>query len=506
MGKTISLLVLLVSACLLRLIPYIATTQPFSTDVWPLILFSDKLIREPDLKIWDDTAFDGHNNRWPALLLASTQYSILTGLRPEYFLSFTGVVIVTVEIVLTTYILLRELLGSASILSLYAIAVVPSFTLFTSTLLKEVYSYPLMILFLLMTLRSSKRNRVRDILVLTLVSLILVLSHPLSPLMSILFTASYLYAVLVEKAGRGVLHGLSGARGIYVLSLFTILYTMYNFTYAFRGGVIALSYSDFTGLLVIAVAVYGSYMVFKQGPRYVIVPVVMAIAFSTLILNYGGALSFSMPTLILYIAPVVLLLLPLARLLVVEDAYDSYYASVLLPITLILFYVLLIDPLYLSVMHRVLNYVSFLIPIVVETMDKHDKPLLRLYRLLAIASSLIICSMVILEVSLGSDPVAFYWRYTVGEVIGFTEVRKLYDGVICGDSKVAYFYGNANASALCMLQEYSGSRGLYLYYMDNFKYGYVLSPLDVLRLRSPCEYYAGHDLLYNNRDVIAMGG
>ncbi|MEM0034787.1 MAG: hypothetical protein QXP97_03230 [Desulfurococcus sp.] len=506
MGKAIPLLVLLVSACLLRLIPYIATAQPFSTDVWPLILFSDKLIREPDLKIWDDAAFDGHNNRWPALLLASTQYSILTGLRPEYFFSFTGVVIVAVEIILATYILLRELLGGASILSLYAIALVPSFTLFSSTLLKEVYSYPLMILFLLMALRSSKRSRVEDILVLTLVSLTLVLSHPLSPLMSILFIASYLYSVLVEKAGKGVWHGLSGARGIYVLSLFTILYAVYSFIYAFRGGVVALGYSDFMGLLVIAVAVYGSYMVFKQGPRYVIAPVVMAIVFSALILNYGDALSFSILTLILYIVPVVLFLLPLARLLVVEDVYEPYYASVLLPITLILFYVLLIDPLYLSVMHRVLNYVSFLTPIVLETMDKHGKPLLRLYRLLTTASSLIICFIIILEVSLGSDPVAFYWRYTVGEVIGFTEVRELYDGVICGDSKVAYFYGNANASTLCMLQEYGGSRGLYLYYMDNFKYGYVLSPLDVLRLRSPCEYYAGHDLLYNNRDVMAVGG
>ncbi|MDK6027879.1 hypothetical protein QPL79_00670 [Ignisphaera sp. 4213-co] len=98
----------LVVVVLVHVLIYLATETPFSTDVWPLIEISQRLLNNPDLKIWIDSAFDGYNNRWPGTMLAAVVLNRVLKLDLYTLYGLYMVLVLNTAIALLVYAICRK--------------------------------------------------------------------------------------------------------------------------------------------------------------------------------------------------------------------------------------------------------------------------------------------------------------------------------------------------------------------------------------------------------------
>lgn len=491
-------LVLLV-AILIRLYPTIATGQPFSTDVWPLIRLCELLLSNPDYRIWDHVVLGGYHNRWPAVLLEGAIYVRVSGLGTEDFFRYVGVVATTTVLVLTLYSLTRRLWGAtAATLSTLALVSVPSLAIFTSATLKEVYAYPLTLVFLLLVTRYPA---MWGLTVVVLLSLALSASHPLTPLILIASLISYIYVTLVGLI-QGSRTPLNYPRTLLKpLVVLGLVYTLYTVLYGAGGLPYKPGLGDYVNLALIAIAVYGWYAmvgesVAKSTP--LIALVVGAILVST------GYRALGELWLYAYVAPLALSLLLAAML---NPSERHLVASIILPITVGTLYIATALPTLTTLVHRILNYLSSVIAIAIGYLTSRSESS-RVCAAVAVGISLASCVAVVLSTVAGVNPLTFYWTYSEGEVTGILKhIVKLSTGGVCGDVKVAYLASyTVDVDTTCglkLLKGLSAGRPTILY-RGNLRLGYVLSPLDVFRGVDPTMFFSSRSLLYASDDVYLV--
>ncbi|MEB2793527.1 MAG: hypothetical protein LRS41_05665 [Caldisphaeraceae archaeon] len=229
--KSYIYLIIIVSlAIAIRLLPVFLLKEPQSTDVWPLIRETNIMLSNNGVRIWDNNALGGYNNRMPGVLLFSEVVSRATGVPAFYIYSFLPSLIIG-ESMLIFYLLIKRL-GGNGLLSISFTFFIGSFIIFTSTLLKEVFAYPLFFLILFLACFAEKA---KDLIIIAISSATLAISHPLPTI----FLLSTLLLVPALRLGEKYLNGskdkqiggkdrLLVATGIIVSASFALYYFFYG--------------------------------------------------------------------------------------------------------------------------------------------------------------------------------------------------------------------------------------------------------------------------------------
>jgi len=486
----------------LRLIPTTVSGKPFSTDIWPLITLSQTLYSNPWHRIWDDSVFKGHHNKWPAVIFEGAIYTSVTGLDVEFFFRYVGVLITQLIVMLSFFSFVKRRLGVApALMSLYALTSLPSLIVFTSATLKEVYSYPFAALLLLILF--SRGYKLRKYFLLTLTAIALVASHPLTPLIVIAFIASYIFAIFVDyvKGGFRALE-LSGVRSLSAsLILVTAIYILYMALYGSRGLIYRFSLGDYAKLGIIAISIYGWYFLVGKDAIYFLP--FMALGVTGLFISMSHRLINS--TLAMYIAPAVIMLAPAIRRMWCRDIY-IILSSISLPILVSMLYIAT-TPVLMSILHRVLNC-ALVTAVAAVVYFAWRGGMLRIYAVVATLIGVALSIATAINIAVGMDPLVYYWRYSEGEVQGILTIARYMDYKgICGDSKIFYFVGHSiEVDIVCGLELFQSSRieRPMVLYIDNLRYGYVLSPIDIYPIYNFSKVLEKVSLVYNSDVVYAL--
>ncbi len=430
-----------ICALIMRAVPALVSGEPFSVDVWPLIKGSHTLLRDPATRLWDDSAFDGYNNRWPGMIVFGYIYSVVTGapLRRSYRLDLTAALAYATAIAL--YALLRRFFSpGASAVGTALALFMPSFLVLTSSPLKEVLAYPIMIT--AATVSGSRVDRASVPLIMVLVAGSVVTHHLATIMLSgVLLSIYYVFSVYVVK---GVIRGWSGKPlSCLVLPIMALLsLTTYYLVFGGAGKGPRLGLTDAVSFVFYLVVAYvGLLLALGRGGARPLILALTSSVIAALLARYFLLLpGVTVPSasIIWYVVPVAAAVTALSwgvrdariRAIVVGSGTFILVATA---------YSVVGNPLLSTAAHRLINYVfvplSFLAAYWASVGGRARKVAASASAALAITASI----FVILGILAGTDA-SSYWLYSKGEVGGFTAVAKLSGGrPLVGDDKVRYF-------------------------------------------------------------------
>ncbi|MEM2021704.1 MAG: hypothetical protein QXP80_05725, partial [Zestosphaera sp.] len=378
---------------------------------------------------------------------------------------------------------------------------IPSFTMFTSATLKEVYSYPLATTSITL---ASKDFRGPTVAILVLVFITLTMSHPLTPLMTVVFTSSYVFVVLVKRL-EGLRPSTSSVRKASLAALVLCsTYTAYMLVYGWEGLKYKLGPSDLLVLSAFGVAVYGWYAILgRNSARLSLILILPAVITATL----TGIRVPADYSIALYVTPLTLLLtLLLATGRGCGDP-SSETTPLTLPIVVAVLYVTLASPPLTSIIHRILNYLT-LTAVMTPVILVRRGGIPRACVTAVVLVSLLVGVTSVVNAAVYGDSLTFYWRYGESEVIGLSHlVKYVGDAVLCGDAKIQYLLSpGLSAGIVCgfrFTQGYITNTPTVLY-TDNFRFGYVLSPLDVYSIKGLNCLSMSKNLLYSNDRIFIL--
>ncbi len=432
----LELALVLILVVIAHAIHYLYTGVPFSTDVWPLIYDSRTIVENPHARIWSDREFDGYNNRWPGVILASSILSIITSLDLYTIYGIHLVAALTILIALLIYIYVSKLGFEKPWISIAITASIPAWTVFTSSTLKEVYCYPIALSILILPAISMRRA---IYVLIPLLALASSLAHHLATAMCIAVAVN---AILLSL--RDYLYGderalvytrVYGAIAAIVLPIFVIYYLVY-------GGKpmrIDIGIDDVATIMIYAIAVHGILALIASRGRSLSVSMrLLILALMTvsvalcvrLDLLYGLTLP-DIRSLALYIAPVTLLLIPATRYVPILSR------SIAVCIAILAMYIVFAKPILVGALHRILNYIVFVFSTLLYSLDTTTRKAL-LYLALALCVSMTF--LVQISIDLGRDEVSFYWLYKQEDLaIGSYIARTVdHDHRILGGAKLQY--------------------------------------------------------------------
>ena len=481
--ESLFLVLVIVFAVVARLAPAIAFNNPFSTDVWPLIRLTRVVVEDPSARIWNDTQFDGYNNRWPAVILSTSIACVITGISVEHVYSFLYTVAIAVASVALLYCVLSFASNRKAALAavLYYVAA-PPLLIFTSTTLKEVYAYP--ILFSIVLQLAKREFDWRYIVTVTILSLALSTSHHLASVMLIgmsigILTASTISAIVGELRAveRGAL-----AKQLALVLIALPIFTLYHLLYGQARVVSVISISDLLSYTLYAVFIYTSYYLAKQVSvkRAVSISAVLAALAATAFVSlhslvYG--VTYSIDDIAIHIVAVSAPLVLLCFLPSAVDKVRLFVLGIALFMSVNLLFIYVAKPELATALHRVLNYLPIMNSMLIAYTYRG-----RVAKCIALALVLMtaVCGVVaVARIVFGLDKTMFYWAYRGGDVVGMSRIEALFNGSVLGDSKVFYFmYKRVDSSSLLVALS-RGFKGcgdaVVVLHRDNYDKGFVVS-------------------------------
>ncbi len=499
---------------LLHITPYIINNEPFSTDVWPLIRFSEKIIVNPNVKIWDDSEFDGYSNRWPGVILASALTSLLTGFNPRltYSLSLLSISLLTSSLILYAFakkVVKNDVLALAPLLTWFFY---PSTAVFTSSLLKEVYAYPFIFTLLFIVVKDLRRYLPLAFVVIES----MVLSHHLASIMasfilvSVFITYTALKYVGYYRSPYPVELRKCVTLGLITGGAFLTYYLIYG-----GKNMPKLEYSDIATFIfyaccvVIGLVTYLKFFKVGYVEGFIAVVTILLLLFPRtplligLNLNYEELLPYVIPALTPYVFLIGRKHLP-------KDLIALVYAFTIPPTTFSL-YVLLAKPEFSSIIHRFMNYYFLPAGVLLGILPNVRKRVLKIFVILTLLSLIISSSSFITLSACGEGP-AFYWRYSEVEVKSLEEVSKLLlNDIVGGDAKVHYFYAGVVRVDVGSVLTYSYAgkptppNHPVIVLREYFSKGYV-SSLSVYRVDSFLTSLSMFNRFFDSSEVIVVGG
>lgn len=488
-----SILVVLTLAVILRLIPTVAYGQPFSTDVWPLIRASEIIITTPGVRIWCDQCFDGYNNRWPGVILSSSMLSIALGLEPKYVYCFIHLVAITLAYTILLYALFKKLIGDTPliVLGLLYFVSMPSLLIFSSSTLKEVYSYPF--IFLLLGLAIYAKKSIGSFAIASIVSLALSLSHPLAAVTTIGFMSSMVVVLIILSTlgiiRRSIYHDLM-LKLIVLVTTLTTLFIAYYVLYGGGGFRYIVEFGDLTTYLIYTFFVYISYALSNHiGKRRIIstsvVLFAIAMTFVVVVFSITYGISFEKHDIAPYILSATIPLTLLCFLPREVEIAKIFNLGIAFFLSTAIAYTYITKPELAPILHRVVNYISLLNAITISyVVSRNPRIPIRVAVISITITTVILGILCVVGLMLGRDNIMFYWVYRDSEVRGFKDISSLSleDKKLLGDSKVFYFLKMIRTvdtlSIIDMMYRNSTRcclNSIAILYRDNFSKGYVTS-------------------------------
>ncbi|MEM1880021.1 MAG: hypothetical protein QXE28_03680 [Desulfurococcaceae archaeon] len=455
---------------LTRLIPVLYTGYSFSNDVWILVRISEYLSENPSTPVYSLVEVFSYHVEYPASILESIVYSSITGLPIAEFYRHTGVVVLSLAMAFSVYSFagLLAVNFKPRVLSVLALSLIPSFTIYTSSYLKEVYAHALIPL-LLCVLLQPRELTVSRLLTVLVLSVAVVLSHPLASAVLSATLVSYLFidytGSLVSRKQRV---RFDSTRILLLVPV--LLFTTYSL---FVTSPVAVSFKDTVILAVYALFTYSSYTLLGDVASGVLITIALAPALVALIYTVTAPVA---PFLLaLFVVPIGLLVAYKTGL----EEVDKIRNACLLPVATLVLYVLTYMVEALSIIHRIANYVVYaFIPVCIGIGEKSRKvhySLLLLLTLFTVTLSTL--------TALGGNPYTFYWRYGDYDfVLRELTIAVDHNVVIYGDPKYSYMVEEVKQVDYSVARDFCTTRGFLAVSRDNFLYGVPVTPLDYVRL------------------------
>ena len=460
--------------------------QPLGVDTWPLVNMATQTMGNPDLGLFSDRYWDRHNNRWPGIVSLSIVLSRSTGV--DVIDTYMYLLPITMEtaLALGLYAFFKRVAkGHADIgvgLTLFS----PPIFMFIQEPVKEVLSASIA-LPLLMILVAPPGNNVASGAALLLLSLGVIVSHPLTPLILVL---TGLTAVLVAKTLEAINleENPFPSKAMFYLSLVAVIYLAYNLSFGFKS-------TAYTKLIKDYVLVYMLYLYFAASLYiYYNTGANKAIGTLTLALLAIGATGLALaPRLLprtglgadytIYILSLPIALVSLAPLASMNK--DGCYTTVkhlagsgLLVVGSMALFIATYAQVLLSIIHRVLHYIYPFIGLAGAYASRRNTVIPGLALAVLVAASLFLSVQVILD----EDPVRYTWRYTLEETTGYREIVSRVNLSLFGDEKLQYYYTYLHTvkQPFNALEDTSIAEGVFITYRDMMRYGFWSSPTNII--------------------------
>ena len=468
------LILALVFTVLIRLTPVIYTGNVFSNDSWILVHVAQYISLNPGSRVFKLYDSLGYHVYYPCSILESIVYSYVTGVNLVFFYKFIGAPVLSTAMFISTYVLARRrgFNPYASVASALAPSLIPSFTLYTSAYLKEFYAHVVFILLVYIASVFKSMSLKHALILAPLLSVALVLSHPLTSIMSIIILLGYIYVNIswfITRREQFKINTSTLVALVYVASVFTA----HSFLVA-KGFMVAstsdiLVFSTYTASFYLAYTLLGSRLT-------AILALIATLLSSTVLLKLMT--TPITPIMALFTAPFVALVFNRRKGSYSSPGFSGLTASVLLTITVAYLYLSTYMVEALSVVHRVLNYVVYaLIPVLAGLTERSKRVSTVLLTLLATTSV-----VVTVLTSMGLNPLLFYWRYTDQDVTTMAFVEQYSTTVVYGDPKYSQASRVVTSIPLGFLRDTCGFKGVFLLSIDNLVYGVPLSPVDFYTL------------------------
>ncbi|MEM4470035.1 MAG: hypothetical protein QXE66_02410 [Desulfurococcaceae archaeon] len=497
-------LLIILHAAIVRLIPVLVTGMPFSNDVWPLIRIAQALNNGTSIgALYGDPVY-GHHAQWPFSVLMAMLYSNVAGISPLFYYQYVGTCLVGLVLALLAYVLGNRLFGEHAEPALFALALsaYPSFVLYTSAFLKEVYAHLIALAFLIWVLTSSRWGAYFLAPVFTVS---LVLGHPLpSIILALVLALHYVDERVQAFRGRKAPERVSWR--LAALALVLLVATIAYNAVVVKEWPILLNSVDAMLLITYAVTVYAAYVLLGDGGSSCLFGALATAAIVITVRAITSPLSYS---LLLYVAPPLTVFLASTIKSVRRSGDSSLRAVTATPLLLIIstgfLYITTYFTQVLGLLHRLLNYLVYVTAVLMAGMARRS-----IGKTAAIACACVAITLAsVCTASTGLDPLLFYWKYS--KVDGELEVyiaRFLAGAGIHGDPKYSYFMaGLVNYIPLNALVDtcrwLDRSQDLLLLSSSDLKYGIPVSPVDFVKIGE--NVFTCGDLVFNAGDIWLFG-
>ncbi|AFZ70669.1 hypothetical protein Calag_0938 [Caldisphaera lagunensis DSM 15908] len=487
------LLLIISLAIFIRLLPLFILREPLSTDVWPLIRETNIIVSNSNVRIWNNSALGGYNNRIPGVLLFASVVSKATGISPFYVYSVINSLIIG-ESMLLFYLFIKKLGGNGLISISFTFFSGP-FLIFTSSLLKEVFAYPFFFAILLL---SYFAKNIKDLILISLTSITLVITHPLPTI----FLVSTLLLIPILKFSIKYIYGnrkelllkyRNNDKFLLITSLilalsFLIYYISYG-VYGVKGYLVNSITPTFSFYIILIVFTYIFFMpkyhiYFKSYYYFLLI-------FLGLSILYISTFNFIVLSNKKYDWQIALIGLPLILLIPLWTEFEFFkpkdhlvVSSLFLVFTSSFLYAIISNTALQLISYRFVNYIiiggGIVSGLLFNTIPKRR----------SLIFSEIILSIItgILTISIISTNLLYslhwylssQWRYSYGFVNSAFTVYKLNTGnfPLYGDVKVAYLFNSLTNINMIL----SGNmHGLLILYKENFELGFY-TPINVYNL------------------------
>ena len=260
--RTLLVSIALGVAIILRLYPTLFHGAPWGTDGWPLLKDTQELLANTPTTLGGNSATfaDQYNVYWPGSIVFGAVSSLIFNSVPLQVMPII-IPIVAALSTLVLFAIVEKLTGStmaAFIASL--IFTTASFdAIFTASVTKETFAYPLFMVGILLLANSIKEFSFRNVALFFVVSITLVMAHYALALILAALTGSVLIAQLVVSFSRSSRSSFDFRFLIMPISLLAVIGSY--LVYAFPGFEIPVNISDILSLssfviLSIAVSLY----------------------------------------------------------------------------------------------------------------------------------------------------------------------------------------------------------------------------------------------------------
>jgi len=520
--KAIYIASALLTALALRLYPTFLSGLPFSTDAWSPIRNAEVLMRYTPISIGNDEIFDGYNNYWPANSIFGIVFSYITGFKLMDAMAI-GIPLAGALTILIFYVLAGRICGNSEItfLSTILIAVAYPYVLFTAGVTKETYANPLYVLILLIFLGCRGW---RGLLLSTIASAVLVMSHHLTALITIAILVSIMLVVEAFRVRRGFTIDRFSVLLTSTLLLITILYFS---LYAWNGLKITITLSNMLSAASYQVIAFISAFHFISNPKpysrkrtFLSCLLSIILVFLIILLATEKPIVPGAPILprhyLIYAIPFILIS-PLIVLGfgVIRDLGGEKYIVPIFWLTPLLglegYAIFGNSPLGLVLAYRALNFIWLpsaiisafgLYKLLISRVKTSKFTVLLILLILALNSYNFYASIIIQERYLG-----YFWLYTNQEYVASEWITKVANQAIMGDVKASYLlngYFNVYTSPEEGLQYLIGDRDqITLFtYRQMLRNGYVVyGGYSVDLPKNWMEKVEGLNLIYSNGQV-----
>ena len=193
----VALTIALILAFTLRALYPLHSGEPYYVDSWPIIAGAKTFSSDVKARIFDDSFYDGYNNRWPSAIIIGGIYSLVTGLDPISSGAFMGPILGSFT-VLAFYIIASRLSGGsrASLSALIAASAATLFA-FEGGFTKEVVARPLFLILIFALIHS----RGAPLIPFTVIAL--TLAHHFSSVAALAATIGLLASNIAYSLARG---------------------------------------------------------------------------------------------------------------------------------------------------------------------------------------------------------------------------------------------------------------------------------------------------------------